>query len=148
MLHTFQYHWLEASPITGERTPSINNNAQTFVCFVYRMVVVRRGLWPLPSPPLKPWVFFLWVMLKDKEYSSNHHTDHDPKNSIRVAAFSFSPADTPSVIKQCVFRMWGMCARRKEIFAACSQKVVNKTYYCIQRIELKLASSLLKQTKE
>ena len=89
MLHTFQHHWLEASPITGERMPFINNIAQKIVCFVYIMVVVRSGLWPLPSPRLNPCCFYLWAMLKDKEYSSNHLTDHDLKNSIRVQRFHF-----------------------------------------------------------
>jgi hypothetical protein len=37
-------------------------------------------------------------MLKDKEYSSSHHTDHDLKKSILDAAFSISPADIPSVV--------------------------------------------------
>jgi hypothetical protein len=48
----------------------------------YRRVVVRSGLWPFPSPQLKPFGFYLWAMLKDKEYSSSHHTDHDLKKSI------------------------------------------------------------------
>jgi hypothetical protein len=105
MLHIFQHHWLEASPITGERLPFINNIVQTVVRFVYRMVVVRSGLWPLSSPRLNPCGFYLWAMLKDKDYSSNHHTGRDLKNRIRVAGFSFSPTDIPSVTKQCVFRM-------------------------------------------
>jgi hypothetical protein len=49
----------------------------------------------ITSEPVR---FYLWAMLKDKQYSSSHHTDRDLNKSILDAAFSISPAYIPGVI--------------------------------------------------